>query len=366
MAARPKFLPISTSDGWMVSVPANMAAGGKRARKFFDSETDAKTYASKMRKKYNDGQRSAEISYELSVMAKTAAGLLEPHGVTILDVARQFVNALSETEASPEIFRERWARAMLDGESHWSDIYAKDIGKLDRWAGKTFMGLRCALIKPETIKAALRKHGAKAQSTLDHRMRYVSAVLNFEPRHRKESKIEIMSLSQVARFIRAGETPEERRAAAVLLFAGIRPDAEDGEITRLDWSAFGRDEVYIDGDISKTKTDRHIPITPRLRRLIKEHPKSGPVVPPNWRRVYRRLRRAAGLHREQDITRHTFASNFLAAFGEHAAKQAMGHTANSSTLFRAYRRAITEAAGIKFFGSEPGKPETAEDGRPAA
>ncbi len=99
----------------------------------------------------------------------------------------------------------------------------------------------------------------------------------------------------------------------------------------------------------KTGTDRHIPITPRLRRLIKDHPQDGPVIPANWRRVYKKLRRAAGIRREQDITRHTFASNCLAAYGEHAAKQALGHTANSSTLFRHYRAAVTEAAGKKFF-----------------
>lgn len=48
-------------------------------------------------------------------------------------------------------------------------------------------------------------------------------------------------------------------------------------------------------------------------------------------------------------------SNFLAvaAFGEHVAKQALGHTANSSTIFRAYRRAITETSGKKYFGKEP-------------
>ena len=64
------------------------------------------------------------------------------------------------------------------------------------------------------------------------------------------------------------------------------------------------------------------------------------------------MRRAAGLHKEQGITRQAFSRNFLAAYGEHAAKQAMGHTAGSSTLFRAYRRAITELMGRKYFGEE--------------
>jgi integrase len=50
-----------------------------------------------------------------------------------------------------------------------------------------------------------------------------------------------------------------------------------------------------------------------------------------------------------DVCRHTFASNFLAAQGEDATKQAMGHTAGSATLFRHYRRAVTRDAGAKYF-----------------
>lgn len=339
----------------MVSIPANMSSKGKRVRKFFPIETDAKKYGASLRTKYRTGQRGGVISHELAVMAGAAAALLEPHGVTIMEAAKAYIAQLGEG-ASPETFRERYTRAILDGEAHWSAIYVKDMGKLENWTGKAFMDTKCALLKPQMITDALKTHGAKAQSTLEHRMRYVNSILNFKPRHRKETKIAILSVHQAAKFIRAGETKEERWAAVVLLFAGVRPDAEDGEITRLDWNAFRQDEIYIGGEISKTGTDRHIPITPRLRRLIQGHPKEGPVIPSNWRRVYKKLRRAAGISREQDITRHTFASNFLAAYGEHAAKQALGHTANSSTLFRHYRAAVTEAAGKLFFSHrEPKK-----------
>jgi len=344
----PQFEPTETSGGWMVSIPANMTSEGRRVRRVFPLEAEAKKFGASLRTKFRAGQRGGNISHELAVMAGAAAALLEPHGITLMDAARAFIAQLGEA-ASPETFRERYLRAMLDGEGHWSAIYAKDMGKLENWTGKAFMEMRCAVIQPRTIMGTLGKHGAKARSTLEHRTRYVNAILNFKPRHRKETKIAILTVAQAARFIRAGETRAERMAAAVLLFAGVRPDAEDGEISRLDWSAFGKEEIYIGGEISKTGTDRHIPLTRRLRRLIKGHPQEGPVVPANWRRVYKRLRKAAGIHREQDITRHTFASNFLAAFGEHAAKQALGHTAGSATLFRHYRAAVTETAGKRFF-----------------
>jgi integrase len=50
-----------------------------------------------------------------------------------------------------------------------------------------------------------------------------------------------------------------------------------------------------------------------------------------------------------DCTRHAFASHALAAWGEDAAKAAMGHTEGSRTIFRHYARAVTKEQGEAFF-----------------
>lgn len=353
MAVTPKFAVISTPDGSMVSVPGNMSSTGKRVRKFFANPTDAEKFAASLRKKYRDGRRGGVISHELAVMAGTAAELLEPHGVTILDAARSFIERVGT--GSSETFAERYDRALLENEEHWSDRYKLDMDRLPRWVGKGLMGQRLCDITPAVIEAALRANGAAAQSTLDSRSRYVSAVMNHKTRHRKKSEIAIMTPRQCGQMLRACESPEERRAVALLLFAGIRPSAEDGEISRLDWEAVGKNEIFVSREVSKT-SDHHIPITPRLRRLLRGHPADGPVVPANWPRVYKKLRGAVeGIAGKQDITRHTFASHFLAAYGDTATKQAIGHTAGSSTLFRHYRAAVTEVAGKKFFGERKPK-----------
>jgi integrase len=83
--------------------------------------------------------------------------------------------------------------------------------------------------------------------------------------------------------------------------------------------------------------------------LLKGHPASGPVAPAGWRRSWQRIRKEAGIGHMQDVLRHTFASHYLAAYGEDAAKQALGHAAGSTTLFRHYRRAVTELQGKAFF-----------------
>jgi integrase len=74
-------------------------------------------------------------------------------------------------------------------------------------------------------------------------------------------------------------------------------------------------------------------------------------MPPSWKKRITIIRKAAGMNdpKFQDATRHCFASHHLVAFGEAATQAAMGHTEGSRTLFKHYRRAITEAAGTKYF-----------------
>ena len=332
-----------------MSIPPNMSGKGVRERKFFADEKEAERFAGGLRAQYRRGQRGGVIPYALAIQAAEAAELLEPHGISLIEVVRAAVGRMSETGSS-ETFSERYARALLENEARWRSRYMSDMEKLPRWVGKGFMAMRLADIDDEAITAALRKHGAAAASTLDMRRRRVSAIVNHRTRHHRVVKVEIMTLAQCRAMLRACESAAERRAVGLLLFAGIRPDAEAGEIARLDWSNVGESEIYVPHEVAKTGSDRHIPISPRLGRLLKGREKDGPCVPANWKRVYQRLRRAAGVGSAQDITRHTFASHFLASYGEKEAKQAMGHTAGSDTIFRHYRRAVTEKAGRKYFG----------------
>lgn len=349
MPKRPDFIPHQDANGrWKLSIPPSMTASGKRVRKFFPDETSADKYAASMRAAHNKGLRGAVIPATLANEAMQAAKLLEPHGIGLMEAARMAAAALAD-KAGAETFRERWKRAVDAGEKHWSARYARDMGKMNKWLPKWFLDTKCGMIRREMVDDALRECGAKARSTLDARGLRVMAVVNYRERHRKISTPEIMTRQQVAAMLRACESPDERRAVALIVFAGIRPDADDGEISRLDWETVKKSEIYVPEGVAKTRTDRHIPIKPRLARLLRGYPKSGPVVPANWPRVYRRLRKAAGIEGKQDVTRHTFASHYLAAYGEHAAKQAMGHTANSSTIFRHYRRAVTEEDGKRFF-----------------
>jgi len=369
MPKQPGFKPIPDAKrGFMVSVPAAMTGHGARERRFFKDEREAEKFASTLRGQYAKGQRGAIIDAGLARMAAEAAKLV-PSGASILEWVKEMgemVALVAPLGISPldacravakqhlaggaaETFRERFDRFRGDNESNWSDRYQTDFDKIPRWVGEGFMGSKCAAINPAVIEEALRKHGATSGSTVRMRKRYVMSALTAKEKPDKRGEIKIMSVTQCAAMLRACRDRAEVRAVALLMFAGVRPDAPDGELGRLQWEHVEADHIDIHPEVSKTGTDRHIAITPRLARLLRGHPAEGSVVPPNWHRRIQAIRKAAGVAGDQDVARHTFASNYLVEFGEDAAKSAMGHTANSSTLFRHYRRAVKPAAAAKYF-----------------
>jgi integrase len=283
------------------------------------------------------------------LQATEAISILEGTGVGLVEAAKIVAKQMA-TSGAQETFSQRYDRAVLDGEGRWSKRYRQDMDRLLRWLPKKFLSLPCGTIDRAVVEAALVQDRPLARSTIDARATRVLAVLHYRERHRKNTEIKILTLAEVEAVLGHCQSVEERRVVALLAFAGIRPDAESGEIARLDWEAVGEKEIYIAPATSKTGSDRHIPLTPRLRAEIDGHPASGPVLPAGWRRSWQRIRKAAGIAGEQDILRHSYASHILAATSEEHAKQCLGHAAGSSTLFRHYRRAVTRADGLGYFG----------------
>lgn len=346
MPIRAEFQPFQRGEKWIVSLPPSMTPTGRRVRRVFMDKRSAETFGAKMRAAHAAGVRGTVISATLANQAAEAIRILDGTGISLIEAARMAAGKVNNAEAA-ETFRERYKRAIVAGECTWSDRYVLDMTRLPRWVPGWFMKMKCGAIDRPMIEKAVAEGGAKARSTKDARARYVSAILGYRERHKKADEIQILTPEETERLLDACETTAERMAVAVLVFAGIRPDAEHGEIRRLQWEDVG-ETIYVSRAVSKVG-DRHVPIHPRLADEIKDHPKSGPVAPSNWKRTWRRIRKTASIT-GQDITRHTFGSNHLAAFGEKATKAAIGHTAGSSTLFRHYARAVTESEGKAFFG----------------
>ena len=330
----------------MVSIPKGMTSSGVRTRKYFKGKTAAAKFAATLRQQHGSGMRGV-IPVAMANQAIEAARILEGTGISIAEAARMAVARIA-TKADRETFKSRYYRALLWGEERWSARYLNDMEKLLRWA-PSLMSLQCGTLDRERIEAALQEGGALSRSTLDMRVRYVRAVLGFRERHQKSATIHILTPDQQKGVLAACSSPAERWAVALLLYAGIRPDSESGEISRMNWKHVGVTEIYVPQEASKTSADRIIPVRPVLLRLLHGHPSAGSVTPPNWKRTWQRIRKDAGIASLQDVLRHTFASHHLAAFGEDATKSALGHTAGSSTIFRHYRRAVSEDVGKAFF-----------------
>lgn len=335
----------------MVSVPPDLAADGQRHRKFFgEDKRKAERYAQEIRTRYHKGERQTLLKPEEAMQAAEALRLLEPTGMSLVDAARAARERWDGTRSSVTV-RERWLAFTAEMEMHWRPRYADDMGRIPRWVTEEFMKLRLHEVTPENLEAALRAGRSIGAGTVKMRRVRIEAMLAGRGGKRRAVKVALLSREELARLKWAARRePELRRVVGLLLFAGIRPGAEDGEISRLQWEEVGKTEIYIPHEVSKTGSDRHIPLGRRLKWWIREHPAQGPVAPAWWKVKWQRLRREAGIGAGQDLTRHTFASHFLAVHGEQETKQAMGHTAGSDTLLRHYRRAVTKAQGLRYFG----------------
>jgi len=347
MPRRPDFEPYQQGERWILNIPPTMSADGRRHRKSFLTATAAQKHASKIRAAHGSGLRGAMIPATVALQAAEAMRILEGSGITLVDAARAAVER-SKVTGPVETFAARLDRVVLANEARWSGVYLRDMENLGRHLPKWFLRTNCRLIDRPMIERAITEGKDLKRSSIDHRARYVMAVLGHRERHHKAATPDLMTTAQIDALMAACQNVEEKRCVAVLLWAGIRPSAVGGEITRLDWSAFDQKKIYVSAETSKVG-DRYVPITPRLARAIKGHPKTGPVAPPNWKTHWPRIRRAAGVSHLADCTRHAFASHALAAWGEDAAKAAMGHTEASRTIFRHYARAVTKEQGEAYF-----------------
>lgn len=340
---------VGTGSEWYVFTPASMTPDGKVRRTYFPTEQDAEKLAKKLRAQYHAGVRHASIPPMLAKDAAEAAKILEGLGVSLTDAARAYAEKVRVT-GTTDTFQQRFDRFVSENETIWSDRYRRDFEKLPNKLPPEFLKRKVAEITEEHVMEAAG-FAATGATAIDTRARHIRAAIGCKRKKGKKKPTQIFTAEQVKALLKAAKKGPERRAVALMLFAGVRPDAEDGELVKLLWEDVDAKHVHIRADIAKTGHERLIPIKPRLARLLKGHPKTGKIVPAQWRKTIQQIRKDAGIDGTlyQDASRHTFASHFLVAFGEDAAKEAMGHTANSRTLFVHYRKAVTAAAGKAYF-----------------
>ena len=107
--------------------------------------------------------------------------------------------------------------------------------------------------------------------------------------------------------------------------------------------------------VAKTASNRLVDIQPNLRAWLNPLAcESGPVTPPNLRKIREAAQRKIGLTRwPQDGLRHSYASYHLAHFKNiNDLATQMGHT-DTKLIFRHYRSVVTKDEAYKFWKIEP-------------
>lgn len=121
----------------------------------------------------------------------------------------------------------------------------------------------------------------------------------------QEKEIKPLTISEVKRLEKAAEMPQHRVmrfSLALMMYCGIRPT----EVSRLDKKDVSRSEkcVFIRPRKSKTGGGRRVPL-----RKADKIPPNERVIPDDWEKRWRALRRAAGFRTwVPDRLRHTFAT----------------------------------------------------------
>jgi hypothetical protein len=172
-----------------------------------------------------------------------------------------------------------------------------------------------------------------------------------------EESTKILTPKEVAAVMKylVKHEPDMVCRAALLFFAGLRPEREAATITY--------DEVMLDDQLvhvrasrAKDRQNRYIAMPPNLVAWVRwglNHGATLPVV--NWDKRWNEARSKLKLTGEawpHDASRHSFASYCLAVQGEEDTRMALGH-GNYEMLFRNYRTLVRLSDAERYFNICP-------------
>ncbi len=374
-----KFPVKKHGNRYRLDIGAKVSPTGKRERIWFEKRKEAEREAKRRRELVEEyGNRALTIAPSLAEQAEQAADMLEPFGVSLLEAVGQYV-ANREAAAQSVPLSQAFDRFLATRED-LSETYRRTIDKLRRRLPMRFMKRQVAELSRREVADALESIASTAPQ-FNSDLARLRSVLG-------EAHKEGFSASNPAASIRSRKTEEKRphvltakesRAVltackdyrktegvayqvdcrdalpgfAVQLFAGVRP----AEITRMTWEHidFERGHITVPPGAAKTSDWRYIELEPALRAWLEPHKRteSEPLCPSNWDRKRKQVRSASGIAEHADCLRHTFASMWLAAFGDMGGLlERMGHTTQRTTL-KHYRRAVLKSDALEFWRIAP-------------
>jgi integrase len=346
-----------------------------RNRKFFREKIEAETFLKEKlveQKRYGDEGMAFGLRERAEYLECTEK--LAPFNTTLRDAVNFYLPHLQATNRSctaKQLVDEILSAKKADGASY---RYINDLkSRLNQFA-VTFGGKSVAKITTTDIDQWLRgltdlKGKIVAPTTRNNFRRILNVAFNFArdrgycidnpvAKSAKAKVIEsaagILTVEEMSLLLE-NASEELIPSIAIGAFAGLRR----AEIERLDWKEIDLQSRLIEITASKAKSARRrfIKIKPNLLLWLKPYAKrNGPVAPPNFRKLFERAQKAAGIKDwPNNALRHSFASYYLAHFKKAGAAELaleMGHT-NANLVFQHYRELVKPSEAKRYWNIVP-------------
>ncbi|MBM4165155.1 MAG: hypothetical protein FJ222_12060 [Lentisphaerae bacterium] len=345
-------------DGYYL---ADFMRDGNRTRKAFGSLNDAKIWCqAKTVELKNSGTSALTIKDALRVEVAAAVKKLAGRA-TITEAVDFWLSKHPAGNQEPwDATARRYLAAMREGGRRDCSLHDKNI-KLNILAEALANAPTVTLDKAD-IEAAVRTLApARGWSprTADMYLGAGLTLLRFfrgEGRrmHRQdETPPATWSADRIRAMMHQAETvaPGSVAALAVMTFAGIRP----AEALRLTWESVDieRKTISLMGEVTKTRTTRHVDMAPNLLQWLTRYKGEGPLVRSagGFRGDRERIMQAIGIEEwPNDVLRHTAATMMYAKSGNvnHVCQQ-LGHVGGANVFLKHYRGLAPRPAEVEAF-----------------
>lgn len=384
MPRTPSFKVRKTPKGWLLNIPASISDTSKLQRRYFPTRDEALEEAKRLREGYRaNGEAASVLPPRVAGDAYAAWMILEPRGKSLIEAARFLIAHLDAEAASVPIRQALEAYHHLKSDQSPGQVrinrlmktaleaHFEDRSMISVSTGEIVDFLTGITDAPASYNQWVRVVGAFWRWAAKEPRKWCNEeiVKHLERKEISSSEIGVLFHAGAERVLRAAENhyPDMVPAISLWLFTGIRRK----ELERLQPEDVTAQGVTVTAANAKTKRRRFIQMNEPLAAWLKAHPIQETILPSNWRRKERAIRRLAGfaiwteyvvpnkppddlLPWPENAFRHTAATVML-AIGKPIERLVFehGHTGGLATLQRHYIGVMPRSEAFKIWKLRP-------------